>query len=249
MLTAVFWGQQEAGLQGQALTSPAMLQWCVSRLIFSQHSWNVSFLCPHSWCSGAESQSAALGWGNSLQLILQLEKGAVTASPGAFPTGWGAQLLGHKWHMRTGCAQQSWTATAAQPGGFSSSTFPFYSPLWLPSQADLAKKTPMGPPPSIAPLEQQFKSIPSLDVFFTQHLNTPSQLQTHRSSADSWHWHWNWHTVIDPGINSWKSHSWKQMFNTGFGISPTLPFKVSFCVLSMVKTPNWRFQFYWKLPS
>lgn len=38
VLTAVFWGHQEAGLQGQALTSPAMLHWCVSRLIFSQHS-------------------------------------------------------------------------------------------------------------------------------------------------------------------------------------------------------------------
>lgn len=38
VLTAVFGGQRVAGLQGQAPIFPAMLQWCVSRLIFSQHS-------------------------------------------------------------------------------------------------------------------------------------------------------------------------------------------------------------------
>lgn len=223
--------------------------------------------CPHSQRSGAESQSAALGWGNS-QLILQLEKGAVTASAVAFPEGFestapGTTGYGHKWHM--GKVPQG--AVLSSPWHQQLSSLEIF--LQVPSlsahlcgfchsshKADLAKIVPIAPPPSTTPLQQQFKQVPSRDVFFTvftqalNHLNTPPQLQTHRSSTarlipvrsiDT--------QSLITGINSWKSHSWKQMFKTGLDLAPTLPFKVSFHMLSMVKTPNWRFQFYWKPPS
>lgn len=145
--------------------------------------------CPHSWCSGAESQSAALGWGNS-QLSLQL------SSSCGIPSG--PQVWEHNSWDTSGTwgegAQHSWTAAAIQPGGFSSSAFPFYSPfvasLTAPTQADLAEKAPMGPPSPITPLEQQLKSIPSTDVFFSLHpalKYTPaSDTQELSCKADSW---------------------------------------------------------------
>lgn len=144
VLTAVFWGQQEAGLQGQAPTSPAMLQWCVSRLIFSQHSWNVSSLVSPVmmlWsrvtvsCSGMRQQPAhpTAGEGSSHSFSCGIPDRPQVWEHSSWDNRPGTQM-GHG-EMATGsCAQQSWTAAAVQPGGFSSSAFHFCSPLWLPSQ-------------------------------------------------------------------------------------------------------------------
>lgn len=172
-------------------------------------------------------------------------------------SGWRAQLQGHKWqwgegHRELCSAVMDSNSCSAWRVPFK--CLPFLLTFVASLTAPMAKKAPMGPHPPKLPWQQKLKSISFLDVFFTvitQHWSTPSFRHTGAQAAQLQGWFLTKALALGAGTQSWITgvNSWKQMFNTGLGISPILLFKVSFCMLSMVKTPNWRFQFYWKPPS